>query len=152
MNEKIRVLFICIHNSGRSQMAETFLKAMDGDRFEVESAGLEPRPVNPYVIEAMKEMGYDLSKNTSDSVMQFFKEGRLYDFVITVCDESVESACPIFPGIAKRLHWPFPDPQKVKGTTSEKLEGIRSIRDNIRRHIASWVQNIQMVSFIENNG
>jgi arsenate reductase len=77
MKEKTRILFICIHNSGRSQMAETFLKTMGGEQFEAESAGLEPRPVNPYVIRVMKEIGYDLSGNTSDSVMQFFKEGRL---------------------------------------------------------------------------
>jgi len=105
LKEKTRILFICIHNSGRSQMAETFLKAVGGERFEVESAGLEPRPINPYVIEVMKEVGYDLSDNTSDSVIQFFKEGRLYDYVITVCDESVENNCPIFPGIVRRFHY-----------------------------------------------
>lgn len=142
MKEKTRVLFICIHNSGRSQMAETFLKTMGGERFEVESAGLEPKPVNPYVIEVMKEVGYDLSDNTSDSVLQFFKEGRLYDYVITVCDESIENQCPIFPGIARRLHWPFPDPQKVTGTKNEKLEKIRLIRDRIKQHIDSWVKDL----------
>ena len=142
MKEKIKVLFICIHNSGRSQMAETFLKATGDKRFEVESAGLETKPVNPYVIEVMKEVGYDLSDNTSDSVMQFFKEGRLYDYVITVCDESVENECPIFPGIARRLHWPFPDPQKVTGTKNEKLVKIRLIRDDIKRHIESWVKDL----------
>ncbi|MBW2407264.1 MAG: arsenate reductase ArsC [Deltaproteobacteria bacterium] len=142
MKEKTRVLFICIHNSGRSQMAETFLKTMGNGRFEVESAGLDPKPVNPYVIEVMKEIGHDLSDNTSDGVMQFFKEGRLYDYIITVCDESIENECPIFPGIARRLHWPFPDPQKVSGTEDEKLEKIRSIRDNIKQHIMSWVKNL----------
>jgi arsenate reductase len=139
MNEKIRVLFICIHNSGRSQMAETFLKAIGGERFNVESAGFEPKPINPYVIEAMKEVGYDLSDNTSDSVMQFFKEGRLYDYVITVCDESIENECPVFPGIARRLHWPFPDPKKVSGTDAEKLQKVRSIRDDIKRQIYLFI-------------
>jgi arsenate reductase len=142
MKEKTRVLFICIHNSGRSQMAETFLKAIGGDWFEVESAGLEPKPVNPYVIEVMEEVGYDLSENTSDSMMHFFKEGRLYDYVITVCDESVENKCPIFPGIVRRFHWPFPDPQKVTGTKNEKLKKIRAIRDDIKRHIESWVKDL----------
>jgi len=141
MNEKIRVLFICIHNSGRSQMAETFLKAIGGERFEVESAGFEPRPIDPYVMEVMKEIGYDLSDNTSDSVMQFFKEGRLYDYVITVCDESVENECPVFPGIARRLHWPFPDPKKVLGTDPEKLRKVRSIRDDIKRQIYLFIKN-----------
>ena len=139
MKEGIRVLFICIHNSGRSQMAETFLKAIGGERFEVESAGFEPRPIDPYVIEVMKEVGYDLSDNTSDSVMQFFKEGRLYDYVITVCDESVENECPLFPGIARRLHWPFPDPKKVSGTDAEKLQKVRSIRDDIKRQIYLFI-------------
>ncbi|MCG6974221.1 MAG: arsenate reductase ArsC [Desulfobacterales bacterium] len=141
MKEKIRVLFICIHNSGRSQMAETFLKIIGGERFEAESAGLEPRPINPYVIKVMEEIGYDLSGNTSDRVMQFFQEGRLYDYVITVCNESIENQCPIFPGIARRLYWPFPDPQKATGTEDEKLDKIRSIRDQIREHIKSWVKS-----------
>ena len=123
-------------------MAETFLKTMGGERFEVESAGLEPRPINPYVIKVMKEIGYDLSGNTSDRVMQFFKEGRLYDYVITVCSESLENQCPIFPGIARRLYWPFPDPQKATGTEVEKLENIRSIRDQIRERIKSWLKSL----------
>ena len=122
-------------------MAETFLKAIGGERFEVESAGFEPRPIDPYVIEVMKEVGYDLSDNTSDSVMQFFKEGRLYDYVITVCDESVENECPVFPGIARRLHWPFPDPKKVSGTDAEKLQKVRSIRDDIKRQIYLFIKN-----------
>ena len=142
MKEKIRVLFICIHNSGRSQMAETFLKIIGGERFEAESAGLEPRPINPYVIKVMEEIGYDLSGNTSDRVMQFFQEGRLYDYVITVCNESIENQCPIFPGIARRLSWPFPDPQKATGTEDKKLENIRSIRDQIREHIKSWIKSL----------
>ena len=146
MKEKIRVLFICIHNSGRSQMAETFLKAMGEERFEVESAGLDPKPINPYVIKVMKEIGYDLSGNTSDSVMQSFKEGRLYDYVITVCDKSIENQCPIFPGVARRLYWPFPDPQKATGTENEKLEYIRSIRDQIKKHINSWAKALRSSS------
>ena len=126
-------------------MAETFLKVIGGERFEAESAGLDPKPINPYVIKVMKEIGYDLSLNTSDSVMRFFKEGRLYDYVITVCDKSIEQQCPIFPGIARRLYWPFPDPQKVAGTEGEKLENIRSIRDQIREHIESWVRDLQIL-------
>ena len=122
-------------------MAETFLKAIGGERFEVESAGFEPKPIDHYVIEVMKEVGYDLSDNRSDSVMQFFKEGRLYNYVITVCDESIENECPVFPGIARRLHWPFPDPKKVSGTNAEKLRKVRSIRDDIRRQIYLFIKN-----------
>ena len=117
------------------------MKAIGNERFEAESAGFEPKPIDPYVIEVMKEVGYDLSDNTSDSVMQFFKEGRLYDYVITVCDESVENECPVFPGIARRLHWPFPDPKKVSGTDAEKLRKVRSIRDDIRRQIYLFIKN-----------
>jgi arsenate reductase len=130
-------------------MAETFLKAIGGKRFEVESAGLEPKPVNPYVIEVMKEIGYDLSGNTSDSVIQFFKEGRLYDYVITVCDKSIENECPIFPGIVRELHWPFADPQKATGTEDKKLERIRSIRDDIKKQIQSWVKDIVLSDILQ---
>jgi len=117
------------------------LKAIGSEWFEVESAGFNPKPIDPYVIEVMKEVGYDLSNNTSDSVMQFFKEGRLYNYVITVCDESIENECPVFPGIARRLHWPFPDPKKVSGTNAEKLRKVRSIRDDIRRQIYLFIKN-----------
>ncbi len=140
---KIRVLFVCVHNSGRSQIAETFLKSLAGDRFEVESAGLEPTALNPLVIEVMKEAGYDLSKNRADSVFAFFKEGRLYDYVITVCDKETEERCPLFPGLRKRLHWPFRDPENVKGTQEEKLQQIREIRDEIKTRLQEWIKEIR---------
>ncbi|MFO8084732.1 MAG: arsenate reductase ArsC [Desulfobacterales bacterium] len=139
MKKKKRVLFICVHNSGRSQMAEAFLREFAGDRFDVESAGLEPREINKLVIEVMEEMNIDISENTSDSVIDFYKEGRLYDYVISVCDESIESQCPIFPGITRRLHWPFPDPSTVGGTDEEKLFKVRKIRDDIHNRIISWL-------------
>ena len=142
MNEKKKVLFICVHNSGRSQMAEAFLDLLAGDRFQTESAGLAPQNLNPHVIAVMKEIGIDLSKNKADSVFDFYKEGRLYDYVITVCDDAVENQCPIFPGIAKRLHWPFPDPGKITGTEAEKLERVRQIRDNIKNKINSWMETL----------
>ncbi|MGD8294416.1 MAG: arsenate reductase ArsC, partial [Desulfobacterales bacterium] len=110
--DKFRVLFICGHNSGRSQMAEAFLNDIAGDQMDVESAGLDPKPVNPLVIDVMQEIGFDLSKARSDSVFEFFKEGRLYDYVITVCDETAAGKCPVFPGITKRFHWPFRDPEE----------------------------------------
>ena len=126
--DNIRVLFICGHNSGRSQIAEAFLKDIAGDRFHVESAGLEPKPVNPLVVEVMQEIGFDLSKAKSDSVFEFFKEGRLYDYVITVCNETAAGQCPVFPGITKRFHWPFKDPEELTGTREEKLEALRDHR------------------------
>ena len=126
--DNIRVLFICGHNSGRSQIAEAFLKDIASDRFHVESAGLEPKPVNPLVVEVMQEIGYDLSKAKSDSVFEFFKEGRLYDYVITVCNETAAGQCPVFPGITKRFHWLFKDPEELTGTHEEKLEALRDHR------------------------
>jgi arsenate reductase len=140
--DKIRILFICGHNSGRSQMAEAFLKDMAGDRIHVESAGLEPIPVNPLVVEVMQEIGYDLLKAKSDSVFDFFKEGRLYDFVITVCDETAAGQCPVFPGITKRFHWPFTDPEALTGTHEEKLEALRGIRDQIREKVNDWFKTL----------
>jgi arsenate reductase len=139
---KIRVLFICGQNSGRSQMAEAFLKDLAGDKIHVESAGLKPKPINPLVVEVMQEVGYDLSRAKSDSVFDFFKEGRLYDHVITVCDETAAGQCPVFPGITKRLHWPFQDPEELSGTHEEKLNDLRKIRDQIREKVIDWVKTI----------
>ena len=120
-------------------MAEVFLRESAGDRFDVESAGLEPREINELVIEVMEEMNIDISENTSDSVFDFYREGRLYDYVISVCDESTERQCPIFPGINRRLHWPFPDPSSVVGTDEEKLLKVRKIRDDVNNRIMSWL-------------
>jgi len=120
-------------------MAEAFLRESAGDRFDVESAGLEPREINELVIKVMEEMNIDISENTSDSVFDFYKEGRLYDYVISVCDESTERQCPIFPGINRRLHWPFPDPSSLVGTDEEKLLKVRKIRDDVNNRIMSWL-------------
>ena len=140
--DNIRVLFICGHNSGRSQIAEAFLNKIAGDRIHVESAGLEPKPVNSLVVEVMQEIGFDLSKAKSDSVFEFFKEGRLYDYVITVCDETAAGQCPVFPGITKRFHWPFMDPEALTGNHEEKLEALREIREQIREKVSDWVKTI----------
>jgi len=140
--QKIRVLFICSHNSARSQIAETFLNDLAGERFQAESAGLEPTALNPMVMEVMQEAGYDLSKNRADSVFDFFKEGRLYDYVITVCDKETEEKCPLFPGVRKRLRWPFEDPAKVQGSYEEKLEQTRKIRDTIKSRLEDWIKEI----------
>ena len=138
MNKK-RVLFICVHNSARSQMAEAFLKQMAGDRFEVESAGLEPGKLNPVVVEAMKEVDIDISGNKTKSVFDFYKQGKQYDYVITVCDESQSGACPVFPGRGERLHWGFDDPSSFQGTCEEKLGKTRLIRDQIKQKIERFL-------------
>jgi arsenate reductase len=140
--DKKKVLFICGHNSGRSQMAEAFLKDFAKEMVYVESAGLDPKPVNSLVIEVMQEIGYDLSGAESDSVFDFFQEGRLYDYVITVCDETAAGQCPVFPGITQRLHWPFPDPEQLTGTHDEKLEALRKIRDQVKSRVSEWVKTI----------
>ncbi|MBR9984666.1 MAG: arsenate reductase ArsC [Desulfosarcina sp.] len=132
MTNKIKVLFICQHNSGRSQIAEAYLREIYGDHFEIESAGMEPAEgINPLVVAVMQEVGLDLSKKKPQSVFELFKQGRIYGHVVTVCHDS-ESKCPLFPGITKRWHWPFPDPATVKGTQSEKLAAVRRIRDAIK--------------------
>jgi len=136
---KKKVLFICVHNSARSQIAEAFLKQMAGDRFEVESAGLEPGKLNPAAIEVMQELGIDISQNKTKNVFDFYKQGKQYDYVITVCDESQSGACPVFPGRGERIHWSFDDPARFQGTQEERLEKTRQVRDKIKQQIEQWL-------------
>jgi arsenate reductase len=137
--EKYRVLFVCVHNAARSQMAEAFLNRLAPDRFEAESAGFEPGPLNPLAVEAMKEMDIDISANQAKSVFGLYKAGRLYDYVITVCDESSGERCPIFPGRVRRLHWSFEDPSKLTGSHEEKLAKARQIRDQIKTKVEELI-------------
>jgi arsenate reductase len=136
-----RVLFICVHNSARSQMAEAFLRKYGGKRFVVESAGLEPGTINPLVVQVMGEQGIDLSAKGTNSVYDYYREGRGYDHVITVCSKDAAERCPIFPGSGKRLHWPFDDPSKVRGSHEEKLADVRRIRDEIREQIVAFLES-----------
>ena len=139
----IKVLFLCGHNSARSQMAEAFLKKIGREAFEVESAGLELADrINPLVVEAMKEIGIDLEGKRMQRVFDLFQQGRLYDYVIAVCDAAKAGKCPIFPGVCKRLHWPFEDPAALEGTWEEKLEKTRLIRDEIRQQVETWVKEL----------
>jgi arsenate reductase (thioredoxin) len=135
---KQKVLFICVHNSARSQMAEALLNDVCGDYFEAHSAGLEPGTLNPLAVEAMREIGIDISRKRTQSVFDVFKAGELFAYVITVCDESSAERCPIFPGVHTRLHWSFPDPAAITGTREERLAGTRQIRDEIRARIEMW--------------
>ena len=135
---KKKVLFVCIHNSARSQMAEAFLNQICGDTFEAHSAGLEPGKLNPVVVEAMREAGIDISGNQTKSVIDMIKSGRLFAYVITVCDEASAERCPIFPGVTTRLHWGFPDPSALQGTPEQKLARTREIRDTIRARVQAW--------------
>lgn len=141
--DKKRVLFVCTHNSARSQMAEAFLDRLGGDRFEAESAGLEPGKLNPIVVAAMKEEGIDISGNATQSVFDLLKAGKTYDYVIAVCSKEAEEGCPIFPGESKRLHWPFDDPSGFHGSDEEKLSKTREVRGNIKRTIEKFIGEVE---------
>ncbi|MBN1197316.1 MAG: arsenate reductase ArsC [Candidatus Aminicenantes bacterium] len=138
-----RVLFVCIHNSARSQMAEAYFNLYSKDGYMAESAGIEPGELNPLVVEVMREEGIDISGNVTKSVFDFFKEGRLYSYVITVCDTEAAERCPIFPGNTERIHWSFKDPSKAEGTEKEKLAITRGIRDEIKEKIKAFVGELQ---------
>jgi len=142
MKMKKRVLFICVHNSARSQMAEAWLNTICGEYFEAQSAGLEPGTLNPLAVQVMAEAGIDISKKKTQAVFDVFVSGQLFAYVITVCDEASAEKCPIFPGPATRLHWSFPDPSEVQGSETAKLEQVRIIRDEIRAKIEQWCDEV----------
>ena len=144
--EKLRVLFVCVHNSARSQMAEAFLKQLGGEAFEVESAGLEPGKLNPVVVEAMREIGFDISNNKTKGAFDLFRQGKTYNYVIAVCDQASSEKCPIYPGALQKLQWSFEDPSSFQGSWDEKLEKTREVRDSIKEAIENWLLTIQQKS------
>ncbi|MFN8496618.1 MAG: arsenate reductase ArsC [Anaerolineae bacterium] len=123
-----RVLVLCTGNSARSQMAEGLLRARAGDRFEVHSAGTEPKGLNPLAVRAMAEKGIDISGARSKSASEFL--GQPFDYVLTVCDNAKEN-CPVFPGPAQRIHWSFEDPAAAEGSEDARLAVFRRVRDEI---------------------
>lgn len=137
--DRKRIMFICIHNSGRSQMAEAFVRAYAGDRFEAASSGIEPGQLNPLVVRAMGEIGISMEGQYAKKAQDFVDRNERFDFVVTVCDESNAERCPMFPGRHTRLHWGFPDPSAIPGTDEEKLAGIRPIRDAIGARVKQWL-------------
>ena len=132
-------LFICVHNSARSQMAEAYVRLLSNGEIQVESAGFEPTEINPLVVAVMKEEGIDLTNKKTQSVFDLFKQGKTYRFVITVCDASQGRQCPLFPGVTHRLHLPFPDPAALTGTDAEKLVKLREIRDAMKKLMQDFV-------------
>ena len=135
---KQRVLFLCTHNSARSQMAEGFLRAMAPDRFEAQSAGTEKTAVNPLAVGVMAERGIDLQAHTSkvlDGLMQ-----EPWDYLVTVCDDANER-CPFVPGVQNRLHWSFEDPSRAAGSEEQRLVTFRKVRDQIEARLAEWLQS-----------
>jgi arsenate reductase (thioredoxin) len=129
---RARVLFLCTHNSARSQMAEGLLRDLAGDRFEVMSAGTEATRVRPLAIRAMEEIGLDISGQESKTLERYL--GEPFDYVVTVCDAANE-ACPFFPGAKRRLHWSFEDPAAAEGSEEQRLEVFRRVRDEIKGRI-----------------
>ncbi len=136
MDQPIRVLFVCTHNSARSQMAEGFLRAMAADRFEVASAGTEARSVHPLAIRVMDEVGIDLRRHTSKTIDAFL--GQPWDDVITVCD-SANERCPVFPAETIRIHWSFDDPSQAPGSDEDRLKTFRRVRDEILTRLRQWL-------------
>jgi arsenate reductase len=132
---KQSVLFICVHNSARSQMAAALMNRICGQFFEAESAGLQPGTINPLAVAVLKEVGIDISKNRPQSVDDVLKSGKIFDLVVTVCSEAEAEGCPFFPGATRRLHWPFEDPARFTGSNEQRLENTRRVRDQIREKL-----------------
>jgi len=144
-DERPAVLFVCIHNSARSQMAEAFVNERYGDRLHAYSAGLQAGSLNPIVVEAMREVGINISRNRSKSVDDEEIRSRAYDYVVTVCDESSAEACPVFPTRGDRMHWSFPDPSSFTGAPEQRLARTREVRDAIARRVDAWCGSLPPV-------
>ncbi len=138
-----RVLFLCTHNSSRSQMAEGFLRARGGEAYQVFSAGTQPRQVHPLAIQAMAELGIDLRSHWSKGI-EVFDEQPPMDLVVTVCDEAAEK-CPYFPRARRQEHWGFPDPSAATGTDDERLAVFCRVRDAINERIGLFLETSQGV-------
>ncbi|MEO8884697.1 MAG: arsenate reductase ArsC [Mucilaginibacter sp.] len=141
------ILFVCIHNSARSQMAEAFLNHYNGKSLIAESAGLEPGKLNPNVVKVMQEVGIDISHKGTQEVFDLFKKGRLFQAVITVCDEASAEGCPIFPGVVRRMGWSFSDPSSFKGTEQEVLENTRKVRDEIKEKVLAFIEDAKHLEY-----
>jgi len=135
---KKRVLFVCVHNSARSQMAEAWLNYLYGDSFYAQSAGLKPGSLNPLAVEVMQEVGIDISYKKTQGVFDLVKVDTFFDYVITVCDKASAEQCPTFSGECERIGWNFADPSAFVGSKEEKLQQTRVIRDSIKEKIESW--------------
>lgn len=144
---KHKILFVCIHNSARSQMAEAYLNKYGNGPFEAESAGLEPGTMNPNVVTVMLEAGIDLSQKGTQGVSDLLRKGIFYDAVVTVCDETSAERCPIFPGTVKRIAWSFEDPSAFKGARQEVLQRTRQIRDEIEKAVLAFIKEASATSY-----
>lgn len=146
-----KVLFVCVHNSARSQMAEALLKKIGADEFEVSSAGIEPGVLNPYVVEVLKnDENIDISNNETKSAFDFVKQGKLFQYIVTVCDESAAQRCPIFPGVRERIMMSFDDPSTFSGTKEEILEQVRVVKNKIKKEVGVFAELIKAKKVKEN--
>jgi len=137
--KKSKILFLCLHNSARSQMAEAYMKKFGSNYFDAESAGLEAGKLNPLAVAVMKEDGIDISASQTKDVFDFFKQGKIFQYVITVCDPEASDRCPVFPGMMAKINWSFADPSKFEGSREEKLAQTRMVRDQIREGVQSFI-------------
>ena len=137
--QKTRVLILCTANSARSQMGEGLMRELANGKMDVFSAGTIATKVNPFAIEAMSEIGIDISHHTSKSLDQFLSQE--FDYVITVCDNAAET-CPFFPGPANRIHWGFPDPAAAEGSHADKLQAFREVRDAVKQQFSTWLAEL----------
>jgi len=137
-----QVLFLCIHNTARSQMAEAFLNSLCRGSLVAKSGGVTAGDLNPLAVEVMREVGIDISKNQTKKVFDFYRAGERFDYVIALCDELHGERCPIMPGVMKRIDWGFEDPAAVEGRYEERLATMRATRDQIRARIEQWCAEI----------
>jgi arsenate reductase len=137
-----KVLFLCVHNSARSQMAEAYCRRCGDGRLEAESAGLEPGKLNPFVVRALQEDGIDISGKPTQGVFELFKAGKAYDHVVTVCSREAAEKCLIFPGPCVRHHWPFEDPSTFTGSDEEVMARVRQVRDAIKAKVRDFVAEL----------
>lgn len=135
------VLFVCIHNSARSQMAQAWLRHLAPDQYEAESAGLEPGKMNPFAVQAMTFADVDMTGQYPKGIDEIVASGRSFDYVVAVCDKEAAERCPIVPGSGKKLHWNFPDPSAVVGSDEEKLARACEVRDLIKDAIIEWLSS-----------
>ncbi|MFW6131792.1 MAG: arsenate reductase ArsC [Candidatus Aminicenantaceae bacterium] len=137
---KKKILFVCTHNTARSQMAEGLMNSLYGNEYEAASAGTEPTTINPYAVQVMSEIGIDISNHRSKSIYEFTEQK--FDYVITVCDHAKET-CPFFPGGMKRLHFSFEDPASFKGNKADTLSFFRRIRDEIKLRLETLIKELE---------
>lgn len=137
-----KVLFLCVHNTARSQMAEAFLNRMCQDTLIAQSAGVTAGELNRIAVEAMREVDIDISKNLTKKVFDFYRAGERFEYVIALCDEVHGERCPIVPGVSKRLDWAFEDPAAAEGRYEERLAAMRTVRDQIRERIEQWCAEV----------